>query len=355
MSRENIEKLVENVELSWNNVFLHLERNSISDLYEQPRMTHDQLVNDLLLFQELFPTDASILKNDFLEEGLNELFEGPKFGGKSPNGFRISLVHVIAQMLRSIETIDGYKRFKKQFKSHRGMLNQLYATCYLNKHLTITGIEQKVGKQDVDVVCELDGETLLFHVKTIDQFEKSQMVMQCFHKLHSHLSIERGGRDKILGIKLFDGVVPLDIKDGELQSVLKEIPYEPGTYKLDFGKGYSAIVELDWTTTGKIRGPNSFRNFSNHLEKAEDSINDDSENRNILIGVLGSMTLVKDINVKDNATFKNRKIDAEFFIHVSCGFDYYHIERTEVFSKEMTHDFAQKLGGSLAKEYKLTS
>lgn len=339
--------------ITWSQIFELLDKRRVSEIYTHPPKSHDELVNDLRYLQKLIPD--KYLNSEF---GIEEIRRAVKDLIKPTEltGFlTLPWLHGVPRLLRSLESIYGFDTFGKCFKSDQSMLNQLFATCYINECVPLLSIEQQVGNQNADVVFCLVESTILGHIKTIDQRYKGRRVIESVGHIYSALNKHPGKIDteQFLGIQLFDGIVTDDVDYTYWENFIFSIPYGPGAYKVQFSDGYSASLTLDWTREGTIKGPDILRNYPSHLAKVEKTIPSDSQFKNVFIGALGSGTLASDILPISSDSFENRIISAEFFIHVGRDGSSFILERTDIFCKKDEQELAVKLNNVLPKIVRL--
>lgn len=338
----------------WNEVETLISQRPIEQLFEHPRVSQQQLETDIQLLKNIFPEPEleSTKRIGVVWSGLCELYEFEQFGRPSPNGWRLRLLHLMCEMLRRIEHVDGYRRLLNKFKSHEGMYNQLCVTCYFQSFSNVMEIEANHGGVDTDIVVSLKHQRILVHVKTVHQAEKSNKVDMFSCKLTADIGKRAKSKNGTpLGIVVFDGVVPTDLTDEEATRIISGIPSEPGRYRINFGKGYQAIVELGWTTTGKIRGPDVFRNLNSHLADVEAKIVPSNEYMNVFVGFVGAALLPRDFGKPRPDAFEARRLDAEFFLMKFHDTTSVIFERSPmIYSRRARTEFANLLDTAAPKE-----
>jgi hypothetical protein len=340
--------------LDWDEIEALISKKTIDQLFECVPISQEQLETDIHLLKEIFPQKNLNAEQTvhYIVCGLSDLFEFEQFGGKSPNGVRLKMLHNMCEMLRSIEHIDGYSSFKIKFKSNEGMFNQLCATCYFHAFADVVAIELKHKGVDADIVVKLNNTVILVHVKTINQQDKVSKQI----KFSGDLSISLAERSKSqggksLGILLLDGVIPHNLSDERANMIIAGIPAKPGRYELDFGGGDGAIVELDWTSSGRIRGIDLFRNFNFHLAEVEKKIVPSDDYMNVFLGSVGNGLTPRDIQSRPGA-FESCRLDAEFFLAIyPTSTSFFQLSRTPVFSRTSRREFANVLESASPQQF----
>lgn len=265
----------------------------------------------------------------------------------------------ISRMLRSIESVQGFDRFIRQFKSHSGMERQLLATLYIQQFFPLVGIEQVREGQDIDIIASVNGEEVFFHVKTVDQIQKRQVQSEIDHQLFDLLWKRPFINELNQRINLVHliGAFPSTLTDSELEEIHARLPDQlvQKISRTEVVKGKPVLHELNLTFgwavgTGSIGGIDLMRNLEDHYDKVNDSIPQNSMVKNFLLGVtVGAESC--EVNVD---RLENGRLDGIFFIstpRLTCGF---HFERSSIFVKYSVKEFGDFVEANLSATFDLT-
>jgi hypothetical protein len=341
---------------SWNAIFEALARRRLDEIYDQPEVAHDDYVATLRFLSDAY-SDAALQPGKGIEHltaAIITVLNPTKGAWKTIPSPGIVLSTV--DLLRRIENIPGYKIFKTQFAQtdNRGMLNQLYATAYLQKFLPITGIEQKLGCQDVDILTTVSNEETLVHVKSIDQLDKMTALFtassQISRLLHAHPGREATGR--WLVPRLVTGIAPKHISYEYWCTEVPKWKYDPQELIFDWPPADRLRVVLDWAEAdnfdnkGRIDNVDVFRNFNYHVQKIEKDIPQPARGHNLIVGVLAGLIDVADIRVVDMSYFESLKTDAVFFLKVSfnaSSLTKLQVKRSAIIARSANRDYRDAL------------
>lgn len=257
-------------------------------------LSSEQFITDLNYLECLFPDFKDPYSLFLLNYEITSV--GKVIGAPFEERLKQSIIHIhnTAAMLQAISHYSGFKKFIKSFSSDIGFFNQLNATVYLQQFIKIIDIEVERDGQDIDIIAEIEEESLYVHVKSINQAEKQSAQFRMTYEINEWMYKLKvlNTNNEPLQLQHFHGVVPKDVKFDEIQKQIGNPPKEPGAYNLKFfrkktDQPYECTLCFNWhknNSRGFNDGIDYLRNLMFDISKIEGRI-EKSTGKNILLAV----------------------------------------------------------------------
>lgn len=206
-----------------------------------PDISHQKFINSLKIIRPV--THKNLLTKPRFEYITSLLNQIRYYKANDVNHWLfVHDLYGISRLIKLIKKrVSNYQKlFDADIFSNFGMYSQFLVTAYLCKKLNVIDVEVKNPPLYTDILCDVRGTKIHFHVKNISESDKEEILNSAIFTIDHFLSnrSRSGNYKRTLAVSSFIGIPPdglpknywIDLANSiELKSQTKKIIIDPGS------------------------------------------------------------------------------------------------------------------------------